>query len=639
MANICHVCGDALLTRSLSSPSFPPANLPPLSFDSMPSFSSVSTSTSPLLDTFAIFSLSFGLHSLSASSPSLLLSLVLLSLLLLRVPHDLSTRDFSAPFPLAGGILLSYLVSVSVSDAGLLESVSVLGPAAMLVAALPVYGVLLLSHAMSGAASKRTRAGYTAQLLVLPLLWASGWSVYCSLHPLGRLLAWTPVRSMQGFAAVLPLLGLPGYDFLVGCMVTAVVTFIRLAWPSGTTTSGNAGEGDLLSIEEDQHCPEQPDERSPLLSPRFRPSPSSSGGTRRPSSIPLILLVSFLFALWVASAAVYNAAAPPHAGLGAGGANRIIKIGCVLPRVSDGEGQATLPQYMYESEVLSGRGAKVLLWPEGAAHFSSRAEYARFDEQVRSLAQRRRAYIAPSFTAQAHFIHNSLPAHYPSREVIASTLISPAGELVYSYAKQALVPIAETYSYERGSSPLPREHIFVPRAAARSSAAGTNVSISTAICHDTSYPAIMRQAYPSSLVLIPSSVFSEGLARNRISQLQASAQSLRTSYLVCDASPSGLSTFIDQRGDIRYFQAGSGSFDVSVSVDQGKRTPYGRYGEAGALGILMVVTLVCMALEAALRSGRAAVARAGNEAWEALKARMYHWTGWIFFRQPDQSLS
>lgn len=570
------------------------------------------TSRSTLLDDVALFGLSFGLQALTGSTPSLLFELLLLVLIAQRVPRDLESRTFFTPFPVAAGIILSYTVAISTaSDISVLEKLYVIGPTSLSIAVL-VYAIVLLSHGV-GQLSKDRRCGSTVQLLAFPMLWCTGWALYCYWHPLGRLLAWTPVPSMGGFSVVLPLLGLPGYDFIVGCLVTAIVTCWRIARPAIQTA-----ERDLVDYE--------PDERSPLLSPRLRPASSSTG---RPSTIPLLLLVTFLFALWTASTAIYGVPRIAPSG-------ETITIGCVLPRPRNGESRPTLAQYMQESEIVSGKGAKILLWPEAAVPFSSRSEYASFDNTVRLLAQRRRAYIAPSFTAQPHYLRNGLPDHWPSKEVIATTLVSPAGETVYAYFKQSLVPIAESYNYERGLKPLPREEILVPQAGSQSPVHGTNISLSTAICHDTSFPSVMRQAHPSSLVLVPSSVFSEGLANTRISQLQASAQALGSAYLVCDASESGTSTFIDQDGQMRYFQRGPGSFDVNATLDQSRRTPYGKYGETGALAILLGFVMACILLETVLRAGRSALAKAGEEVVDSVRARVYLWTGWRFFRQPER---
>ena len=231
-------------------------------------------------------------------------------------------------------------------------------------------------------------------------------------------------------------------------------------------------------------------------------SSASKGVNRKAAYTALTATVCF----WIVSFAADVSTVPPlsHDSVG---------LACVLPDLHRTDWPVKLAEYMEESSVVSGKGAKVLVWPESAVHLASAEENATFYSDLLELAYRRRAFIAPSYTAPSSL--------HREKTVIATSLFSSTKEVLHTYNKQSLVPIAESYGTTAGTSPLPHaKDVFVPFSGqpGKVHPRGAQFSISAAICHDTSFPGVLRQSYPASLTIVPSSVFSERIAWTRIFQ-------------------------------------------------------------------------------------------------------------------------
>lgn len=536
-----------------------------------------------------------GLAALNGTSASLPLTVGIIGLLVWQTARDVRKRLFVTGLALALGLALSLAITLPGAVAGsVLDRAQLILPAAILVA-LFVYGVSFVSVQVSKEANG-SRVEQTAALFTFPLLWATSWAIFCRAHSLGRLISWTPLREFGSFYAVTSAFGLPGLDFLIALMAVAVIELLgglRYAQPETDP---------LIDIE--------PHERSQLLSRREQhPSWDISSTRSRRSKLRCILLLSSFFAWWgIAGVTKSNATTEPGF---VGG----IKIACVLPQAVSRHGRLTLQDYILESDIVSGRGAKILQFPEAAVHLVSTADKVDFVARLATLAARRKAYIGTSYTFQDE--------QDLERSSILSSMLGPKEEVVYTYAKQALVPVAESYRFAPGREHLPLKSIFVPEPRQRHRAIplGRNITISTAICHDTSYDHIVRQAHTSSLVLVPSSVYSERVAWTRISQLRANARALSTSFLVCDGNKEGISAFIDQAGDVRYWQKGAGSFEVRASLATQNHTAYGAYGDIGSISILLALTLAFAGVEVLIRQGYTRLSRLYQQAKEAVKHR------------------
>ncbi|KAK9898393.1 hypothetical protein P389DRAFT_33308 [Cystobasidium minutum MCA 4210] len=529
--------------------------------------------------------------ALNGTSGSLALTAGLLGLLVWQTARDVDARVFFTPLALAVGLTCSLAITIPGVVAGtLLDRAQLILPAAVLIS-LFVYAISFFSITVAQS-SRHTKVEQTVTILVFPFLWALSWAVFCRAHSLGRLISWTPLREFGAFYPMAAAFGMPGLDFLVALLATTVVELLgglRYIKPPASP---------LIDYEST--------ERSPLLPSS---SPERTGHVSNRSKFRCILLLSFFFIWWSIAGIVASNAVSPRSDL------QSVKIACVLPHASSSNGRTTLSDYMLESERVSGRGAKILQWPEGAIHLNTIPEKIEFAAGVKSLASRRRAFIGTSYSF--------MDAEDPERSSILATMFGAHEEIVYNYAKQALVPVAETYRYSPGNRPLPKESIFVPesRQTHRSAPHGQNVTISTAICHDTSFDHIVRQAYPASLVLVPSSVYSERVAWTRINQLRANARALSTSYLVCDGKAQGISAFIDSSGNLRYWQKGPGSFEINAQSSHTHRTAYGAYGDAGSIAILFACLLACAGLEVLTRHAFKRLHGLYVQAKEAVKHR------------------
>lgn len=529
------------------------------------------------------------LAAANGTSASLPLTVGLIGLIVWQTARDVQKRMFGTGLALAGGLSLSLVITIPGIVAGsVLDRAQLLLPAAILVA-LFVYAISFASIKASEQA-RATSIEHSASIFIFPFLWATSWAIFCRAHSLGRLISWTPLREFGPFYAMASAFGLPGLDFLIALMAVAVVELLgglRYA-PRETTPLIDYG----------------PNERTHLL-PASHASTSLSLRNGR-SRFRCILILTFFLAWWgIAGIVRSNVISKPNH---LGG----IKIACILPQTTNRRGRSTLSDYILESEIVSGRGAKMLQWPEAAVQLATIPDKVEFAAHIKSLASRRKAFIGTSYTFQDD--------DDAERSSILSSMFGPQQEIVYTYAKQALVPIAETYRFVPGHNRLPRKSIFVPepRQTNRAIPRGQNITISTAICHDTSFDHIVRQAHTSSLVLVPSSVYSERVAWSRINQLRANARALSTSFLVCDGNKEGISAFIDPSGDIRYWQKGSGSFDIKVPLTFKTRTAYGAYGDAGSIGVLLACLLACAGLEVLVRLGFGRLYRWFEQAREAL---------------------
>jgi apolipoprotein N-acyltransferase len=284
----------------------------------------------------------------------------------------------------------------------------------------------------------------------------------------------------------------------------------------------------------------------------------------------------------------------------------------------------TLSDFLLESDIVSGRGAKILQWPEAAVHLVTIPDKVEFAANLKSLSSRRRAFIGASYTFQDD--------DDVDRSSILTSMFGPHQEIVYTYAKQALVPVAETYRFAPGRNSLPQKTIFVPDSRQKNitSPQGHNLTISTAICHDTSFDHIVRQAHTASLILVPSSVYSERVAWTRINQLRANARALSTAVLVCDGNREGISAFIEPSGMLRYWQKGAGSFEITAPFNGRRRTAYGVYGDPGSIGILLACLAACAGLELLARLGLGRLYNLYQQARDAFRHRFeahFHGSG------------
>lgn len=540
----------------------------------------------------------FTLTAVNTGSPSILFTAPLLALLLQQVQRDLRNSQYFTPILPVAGIITSYCVQLPVGTTGIsrADSLQLILPPAVLVAA-SMYATIWVSVRAWTPGLYACRG--TIRMLLFPLLWATSWAALCRLHSLGRLLSWTPTDMLDGFSVIAPLFGLPGLDFMTACLA---VIFHSLFLDSSVNEPNEVALVDLESEEE-----ERPNESTHLLraSKRLSAYPFVPRSYRRQLKL-LAASVLLVFAVSYAS----GAGEPSEQSL-----TDSVKIACILPPRERVDSDA-MEAYFSEAAVVTGRGAKLVLWPEAAIALPQKGK-SDFYSRLEDLASSRNAFVAPSYAlADPHSGHG--------RRAIFSSLVGP-GEVAYVYQKRALVPVAESYSYLAGDAPLPAKSVALPSSSRgpKGNKAGLNATISTAICHDTSFSHIMRQAASADLLLVPSSVFSERIAWERVNQLRVSARALNTNILVCDGATSGISAVVDRYGRLRYWQRGGSSFEVITELGDGRITPYGKYGEAGSLAILAGLFILVASIEAAVSAGTLQLKAIAREVKGSLQRR-YH---------------
>ena len=154
---------------------------------------------------------------LNAFLPTLPVTVVLLVVLLRQSASDLSIQRFYTTIPLFAGVLASYASAVpSASELSFTGEIEAILPTAFMVTVL-VYASSVSSFKL-GQLVFRKNGTHTPKLLVFPLLWSAAWSGFCSVHPLGRLLSWTPVAHLEGCQSILSTCGLVGLDFIAASL-------------------------------------------------------------------------------------------------------------------------------------------------------------------------------------------------------------------------------------------------------------------------------------------------------------------------------------------------------------------------------------------------------------------------------------
>ena len=560
------------------------------------------------LQTTAAYAAVTGLTVSRSLAPDLLTTILLIALILHEAEADLRRRRYSTWLPIFAGLAISYGVLVSGGlTSGALDAVTLLGTAALSSTAL-IYAVCLSSLLLAEIANKHGQ--HFVGMMAFPIIWSCAWTFFCHVNALGRLIDWTPSGSASApLTTYLPAFGLAGLDFFAA---TAAITLKTYVWPNSLETPDSVA---LISVDD-------PTESTALLASRGGAAPRRSNGEMRSltTGLAAVIFTLLLVPTYLPQDTVHETEAT-------------FRAACILRADSGHKAKwpTALDAYIAESDVVAGRGAKVLVWPEGAVYASTAAEKATLLTRTSEVARSRRALIASGYTA---------PLERDGKREIAVTLLDSQGDNVFTYRKQALIPIAESYAYSPGREALPRATIDVPvpHQSGKKVKEALQLHVSAAICHDTSFSSIVRQAYPSGLILVPSSVFSERLAWQRVRQLQIEAKSLGTAFLVCDGADQGISAYITNNGALRYWQRGGPSFEINIHAHESASTFYGKYGDVGSLGLLLLVVLGMTGAENAWHTIERGVKRMLGEAREVVMSRWRSLTGAVTMpRRRDEA--
>lgn len=168
-------------------------------------------------------------------------------------------------------------------------------------------------------------------------------------------------------------------------------------------------------------------------------------------------------------------------------------------------------------------------------------------------------------------------------------LLTPAGEVAWTYDKSHPIPVLEPYDAGKGA--LPMHDAPFGR-------------ISTAICYDIDFPATLRQAGAKGvgIVLLPSN---EWAGIKKFHAENAVFRAVEGGYALVRPVSRGLSTVVDHQGRSRaahdYFATGGTAMVASVPT-QGVATTYSRVGDVFAWVCLAATAVFAVAAVAARRS-------------------------------------
>jgi apolipoprotein N-acyltransferase len=247
---------------------------------------------------------------------------------------------------------------------------------------------------------------------------------------------------------------------------------------------------------------------------------------------------------------------------------------------------ATVDQMLARSQTALRSGAKIVTWQESSGWVLEEDKPAIL-EQAATLAKRYGAYLQISLEVLTRT--PSLP--YLRDQ---SILIDPTGRILWVYDKTHPVPYDEAFVTISGPGKLPLVDTPFGR-------------WSTAICYDTYYPALIRQAGKNKVdILFAPTNDVHPYAASAIAM--ADYRAIENGFAMIRPTGNGLSAAIDPLGRVLasqdYFTSSSGIMLASLPT-HGVTTLYSRIGDAFAY--LCVIGLILLAGQALLRRQQPAV--------------------------------
>lgn len=295
-----------------------------------------------------------------------------------------------------------------------------------------------------------------------------------------------------------------------------------------------------------------------------------------------------------------------------------VKVACVVPPTHHNHGRqellTTLKDWLAETRVVAGRGAKVLSWSESAVRLDKGARrdegdgwdamgqqeqrplqsvaevcdmYKVGSKRGRSLGSELTFFVAQVAILATYLVPPPSSSRRNNKLLNVATLVGPTTDadepsgpnLIWSTTKHHPVPLVESYSHVSrqmsaiGSTPasLPLADIALAHAAHTPSPHLTplqHLSLSGAICQDIAFPtlassyALSYTAPPDGsshnpprtpqLLLNPSLVPPSlpGIAASQLAQARARALEHGTFVLRCDAPSSGSSALVGPHGEV-----------------------------------------------------------------------------------------
>ena len=236
------------------------------------------------------------------------------------------------------------------------------------------------------------------------------------------------------------------------------------------------------------------------------------------------------------------------------------------PRLS-----ATVDLMLARSEIALKGGAQVVAWQESSAWVLEEDKPALLNE-VSSLAKQYDGYLQISLEVLTHAQGLQILRNQ-------SVLIDPSGQVLWTYNKIHPDPYSEAFATIAGKGSLPVVNTPYGR-------------WTTAICYDTYYPDLIRQAgkNQASLLFAPTNDVPQ-FAESALSM--AGFRAIENGMTILRPTGSGISAVIDERGRILSsqdtFSNPSGVFAVDLPL-HGTRTIYSQLGDV--LAYLCIAGLV-----------------------------------------------
>ncbi|THV07588.1 hypothetical protein K435DRAFT_848005 [Dendrothele bispora CBS 962.96] len=511
--------------------------------------------------------------------PSFIPLVIHLSLVIIYVSRSALTR-----FP--GRLIILWIVlSVGKSIGWLKASLGALSTPATSLSVLfaqSLFSTLLTLALIVFYTRSRTQLSlpYLSQVTLFPALWTLVWYLIARINPVGYLGLPAPAYGLHSYEWMIPIFGSMTKHWVLAAW--AVVCSQTVEW--WFITSQESEEQSLIDHPHSQYG--------------TIGNENGNGSSDRHSSKSLrananhtFFFASFLLALTVPSFFLSDLPLP------VGPIENItpVTVGCVLPVKQVYKTEAlTFEHYLQETKTLTPH-ANVLLWPEGAVFFQSTEERKEKLGQVQDAIQGPR-FVAVSF--EENYVEPTNPHKTLRRTGVA--VVSGAQKVKDEphliYWKRNLVPIAESFSLQKGieSPPLTTLLLPPPHGITKPEWGSTRpLTVSASICLDFATPSAFSDLISRpALILAPARTWNVDVGLAMWDQARARAQETGSTVLWCDGGEGGVSGVVGGGID-NIVRVGEGSWFHEIGFQypfDERQTVYARTGSV--LGIMLVWVLV-----------------------------------------------
>ncbi|GAB1519365.1 hypothetical protein RhiTH_002431 [Rhizoctonia solani] len=277
------------------------------------------------------------------------------------------------------------------------------------------------------------------------------------------------MTGIESYLWMLPIFGQPGLDYITGLWAIVMAEYTG-EWLMGTKSSqllaSNASPNIDFLASIHQEAEEQTDNENPTW--HFNPTHFVLGllllGTVPSSFMP----------------ALPTPISPNE--------TTELSVSCVYPPVKTPGTYPSLKDYLIETRTQATRAAKIVLWPEGAVRFSSDEQKKIAFGNVSDIANQHKVWVGVGYeqTFQDQDIYNGVQR---VRGHNGLAIFGPGVQPVV-YIKQKLVPLVESFSYEKSIVPPPRYplQLAAPKTHPKGEIWPRTIPLSAAICLDVSAP-------------------------------------------------------------------------------------------------------------------------------------------------------